>query len=82
MKAAKWFKEIEEAKKKLEEYRVPDTYHICSMPYSFMESIIGKLMGSIPINWILDWNKKNGNDYIFTNSVIPNMLEDWEKENE
>lgn len=35
---------------------------------------------AIPIKWILDWNKKNSNDYTFTNSVIPNMLEDWQNE--
>ena len=35
---------------------------------------------AIPIEWILDWDKKNSNDYTFTNSVIPNMLEDWRNE--
>ena len=81
MKAKKWSKEIEEANKKLEEYRVPYTYHICSMPYSFMQSIMAKLMKSIPIEWVRKY-MDNLPDGSMAYECILVMLEEWEKENE
>lgn len=82
MKKEKWIREIEEAKKKLKEYRVPDTYHICSMPYSFMESIMAKLEGSIPISWLKEWEEKHKNDPCYCGFVSEEIIKDWEKEND
>ena len=83
MKKEKWIKEIEEAKKKLEEYRVPDTYHICSMPFSFMQSIMAKLMKSIPISYIEDKIKEHESEstaraFCSSLRILINL---WEKEN-
>ena len=58
MEAKEWIKEIEEAKKKLYEYRCVDPYY-CYMPFSFLEAIMTKLMKSIPISWIENYIKDN-----------------------
>ena len=80
MKAAKWIKEIEEAKKKLQEYRCEDPYY-CYMPLNFMESIMAKLMKSIPISWIEAYIENYDGFYgDEVKATIKRMLEEWREE--
>lgn len=82
MKAAKWIKEIEKAKKKLYEYRREGQCY-CVMPFTFMEAVMTKLMKSIPISWIENEIKEHesiSTDKAFCSSlrILINL---WEKEN-
>ena len=82
MEVEKWIKGIEEAKKKLYEYRCEDPYY-CYIPFSFLEAIMAKLMKSIPISYIEDKikeheSKSTARAFCSSLRILINL---WEEEN-